>query len=122
MIDIERVFKKTLRQWGHNILLQRRLDDNMKYSSKVEKITTRRSSPRLRSAATTLQEQVEGLVEESDMLYYFESSVNPKSGDRIYEDYPKDNRNVYLVDQAIPVYGKYGKIAYWVVGASQENV
>ena len=122
MIDIEKVFKKTLRQWGHDILLQRRLDDNMKYSSKVEKITTRRSSPRLRSAASTLQEDVEGLVQSSDMLYYFESKINPKSGDRIYEDYPKDKRNVYLVDQAIPVYGKYGRIAYWVVGASQENV
>lgn len=121
MIDIERVFKKTLRQWGHDILLQRRLDDNMKYSSKVEQITTRRSSPALRSQAAVLDEDPEGLTVNSEMLYYFESKVNPKSGDRIYENYPT-GRQVFLIDEAIPVMGKFGRIAYWVAGATRESV
>jgi hypothetical protein len=121
MIDIERVFKKTLREWGHDILLQRRLNDSMKYASKVEKITTRRSSPALRSQANTLSEDIEGLTVNSEMLYYFESHINPKSGDRIYEDYPT-GRQVFLIDESVPVIGRFGKIAYWVVGATKESV
>lgn len=121
MIDIERTFKKTLRQWGHDILLQRRLTDNMKYSSRVEKVTTRRSSPALKAQANMLSEDPEGLTANSEMLYYFESNVNPKTGDRIYENYPT-GKQVFLIDQAVPVMGRYGRIAYWVVGATKESV
>ncbi len=54
------------------------------------------------------------------MIYYFEASANPKSGDRIYEEYPTGVQ-IYLIDQATPVKGRLGKIVYWVVGATRES-
>jgi hypothetical protein len=121
MIDIERVFRRTLRQWGHNILLQRRLNDDMKYSSKVEKITTRRSAPSSTLQSNTMNEDPEGLTVNSEMVYYFEANINPKSGDRIYENYPT-GQQVFLIDEAVAVMGRYGKIAYWVTGVTRESV
>jgi len=120
MIDPAKVFKSTLRQWGHDILLQRRLDDNMKYSSKVEKITTRRSAPSSGSQTNAMSEDAEGLTVNAEMIYYFESHVNPKSGDRIYENYPT-GQQIFLIDEAVPVMGKFGKVIYWVAGVTREG-
>jgi hypothetical protein len=120
MIDLERVFRRTLRQWGHDILLQRRINDDMKYSSKVEKVTTRRSAPSSGSQSNMMSEDPEGLTVNSEMIYYFESIVNPKSGDRIYENYPT-GQQVFLIDESVPVRGRYGKIVYWVTGVTREN-
>jgi hypothetical protein len=120
MIDPAKVFRNTLRQWGHDILLQRRLNSEMKYSSKVEKITTRRSAPFSGSQPNAMSEDPEGLTVNAEMIYYFEAQVNPKTGDRIYENYPT-GQQVFIIDEAVPVMGKFGKILYWIAGVTRES-
>lgn len=120
MIDPARTFRATLRQWGHNILLQRRLDDQMTYSSKLERITVRSHNPQLANQSNTMYENAEGLTVNAEMIYYFDSLSNPKSGDRIYEEYPTGTQ-VFMIDQATPVRGRLGKIIYWVAGATRED-
>jgi hypothetical protein len=120
MIDLARTFRNTLREWGHDILLQRRLNDDMLYSSKMERITVRSYNAQLTGQTNSLMENIEGLNVNSEMIYYFEASANPKSGDRIYEEYPTGVQ-IYLIDQATPVKGRLGKIVYWVVGATRES-
>lgn len=120
MIDPARTFKSTLRQWGHNILFQRRLDDNMTYSSKMERITVRSFSAQLYNQTNALAENIEGLTVNSEMIYYFDSPANPKTGDRIYEELPTGVQ-IFLIDQATGVRGRFGKIVYWIVGATRER-
>lgn len=123
MIDAKRVFRKILRDWGHDILYQRRLSDDFVYSDTLERITTRSMVAKTSAMATRLEEQVEGYVVNSDLIYYFEDWVEPKSGDRIYEegDGSLDDAIVYLIDSSYGVRGRHGKINYWIVGATKES-
>ena len=120
MIDSVATFRNTLKQWGHDILLQRRLNDNMLYSSRMERITVRSYNAQLTGQTNSLAENIEGLNVNSEMIYYFDSLANPKSGDRIYEEYPT-GLQIFLIDQSTPIKGRLGKIVYWVVGATRES-
>jgi hypothetical protein len=120
MIDLVKTFKATLKQWGHDILLQRRLDNNMLYSARLEKITVRSYNAQLNNQTNALAENIEGLTVNSEMIYYFDGLSNPKSGDRIYEEYPTGVQ-IFLIDQCTPVKGRLGKIVYWVAGATRER-
>lgn len=123
MINSKSVFKKILKEWGHDILLQRRLSDDGMYSDRFEKITTRYVTAASRYLASTKEERMEGLVVNSDRIYYFESIVNPKPGDRIYEESesPLEDYTLYLIEECYPVRGRYGNIDFWTVGATKEE-
>ncbi len=123
MINAKKVFKKILREWGHDILFQRRLSDDGLYSDRLEKITTRHVNAASRYLASTKEEQVEGLIINSDRVYYFEEHINPKSGDRIYEGSFSflENYVLYVLEECYPSRGKYGKVEYWICGASKEE-
>jgi hypothetical protein len=123
VIDAKRSFNKILREWGHDIYLQRILA-NGNHSSQFERITTRQVA---QSGAANYQSTVElqsGLYTNYDAVYYFQDTVFPKEGDRIYENYSlkaAKNYTMFLVDAASAVRGRMGKISYWVVGATREK-
>ncbi len=123
MINPKATFKKILKDWGHDILYQRRLSDDFVYSDILERITTRNYLPRNTALMQSMEEQKEGYLVNHDLVYFFESNVNPKSGDRIYEEsYDSlENSVTYLVDMAYPVRGKRGEINFWMVGATKES-
>jgi hypothetical protein len=123
MIDLKRTFRNTLKKWGHDVYIQRILP-NGNHSDEFERVTTRSVLQSGLTNATATEEREEGFDIKFDAVYYFEESVNPKEGDRIYEDYslkPDKNYTVYLVDTASPVRGRLGKINFWVAGATREK-
>jgi len=123
MIDPKKAFRKILREYGHDILLQRRVSDDFLYSTNLERLTTRHFFPSSEVLAQAQKEDNEGINTNVDLIFYFESEVNPKQGDRIYEESPSNinDPNVYLIDFAAPVRGRMGKIVYWTVGATRER-
>ena len=123
MIDLARTFRNTLREWGHDILLQRRLNDDMLYSSKMERITVRSYNAQLTGQTNSLMENIEGLNVNSEMIYYFEASANPKSGDRIYEELSSglESQILYVIEECYPVRGKQGKIEFWTVRSNKRK-
>lgn len=74
--------------------------------------------------SSLLKEASEGtMADVLEMIYYFDKTVNPRVGDRIYEnmqDHP-DGDIVYLIDSVIPMRGRRGLIDYWVAGATKEK-
>jgi len=124
MISISRAFKNVLKEWGHDVLIQRKLDDDFNYSSRFERVTTRHMYPANSDLVNLLKENSEGVAADAvEMIYYFEAKINPKTGDRIYENIDVDpsKTTIFLVDYAIPMRGRFGKIDYWVVGATKEK-
>jgi hypothetical protein len=123
MIDPKRAFKKILREWGHDVLLQRRLDDNFLYSDTFERVTTRHYFPSAEALAQVQREDNEGFNTNVDLIFYFEDSVRPKQGDRIYEesDININEPNIYMIDFAAPMRGRGGNVVFWTVGASRER-
>lgn len=122
MISLELTFKKLLQQWGYNVFIQRKMA-NGNYKETLEQVTTRSVFPGGLTNAKAMQEEQEGMALSSSTIYYFESSVNPGEGDRIYESFPTlGNKNtIYVIDTSSPMRGKNGKIIYWVTGATREK-
>jgi len=123
MIDLKKSFKKILRDWGHDVNVQRMLK-NGNYSQTLERYTTRHVGQTGTRNATSTEEGLEGINANYDMVYYFEAEVVPKEGDRIYEDLGMGIARaytVYRIDTSTPVRGKMGKIIYWIVGATREK-
>lgn len=122
MINAAKTFKKILREYGHDIIYQRRISDDFLYSDNFERITTRHFYPSSEALAQAQREDSEGINTNVDVIYYFEESVYPKQGDRIYEESFSNvnNPNVFLIDYAAPVRGRMGKIVYWIAGATRE--
>lgn len=123
MIRAEKTFHKILREYGYNILLQRRVSNDFLYSETLERYTTRSRIPRVSELSHAQDEANEGVTADVDLIFYFEANVNPKQGDRIYEENPSaiENSNIYLIDYAMAIRGRLGKIVYWIVGASKER-
>lgn len=123
MIDAKRSFDKILKEYGHDILLQRRTTNDFQYSPNLERYTTRYYYPRTSSLMHSQEESIEGIASNSDLVYFFQSEVKPKPGDRIYEnsEIPGEEAEIYLIDTSFPVRGRLGKIVYWAVGASKES-
>lgn len=123
MINAKKVFRQILREWGHDVLLQRRLSNDNIFSDKLERITTRHSTTASRYFSSAKQEDKEGIKINSDRVYYFESEVNPKSGDRIYEGSFSNLQDyiLYVLEECYPVRGRYGKVDYWMCGATKEE-
>lgn len=123
MINLKRSFRKILREYGHDVLLQRRISNEFEYSKELERFTTRYFYPRTSSLMYAQQQNLEGFLSNTDLVYYFEEEVMPKKGDRIYEDFGNgtENAQIYLVDTAIPMRGRLGQVIYWAVGVSRES-
>lgn len=122
MIDAKRIFEKILREWGHDIFLQRRLSDDFVYNDVLERHTTRSVLARSFALANAKEEVPEGVITNSELVYYFKKEVNPKPGDRIYEESYNslDDAVIYVIDNSYGVRGKRGEINYWIVGATKE--
>jgi hypothetical protein len=123
MIDLKKNFRKILREWGHDVSIQRKLK-NGNYSQTLEKYTTRHVGQTGTRNATSAQEGLEGINANYDMVYYFEAEVAPREGDRIYEDLGMGivrDYTIYTIDISTPVRGRMGKIVYWIVGATREK-
>jgi hypothetical protein len=123
MIDIKRSFKKILREWGHDVYIQRVLS-NGNHANQFERVTTRQVGQSGISNANASQEFPEGLYTNYDAVYYFEDHVYPKEGDRIYENFSlkaSKNYSLFRMDAVTAVRGRQGKINYWVVGATREK-
>lgn len=128
MTDIRKSIKGLIRDYGHNILLQRRLPDLIdsphptpRFSQKLERHTVRHMYPRVNALGQITEERMEGLVQSVDMIYYFLHSANPTEGDRIYEkdDRFPDKSTVWLIDYALPMRGRSGRIEYWICGCTR---
>lgn len=138
--DLRRVFGKIMKDWGHDVMLQRRvikaqattgyaLAPNDGFETNLERWTVRHTYPRQTALAKQMRSVPEGITIDSDLLYYFPWNSYPKDGDRIYEmddRYKKTPQAqhfsaIYLVDYAIPLRGKGGRIEYWVVGCTRES-
>jgi len=122
MINLEKVFKKTLSSWGHDVYIQR-IMANGNYKNSLEKVTTRNIYAAGNTNAQLSQELEEGIAANSEVVYFFEASVNPKEGDRIYEKLPNNfnQQTIYTIDACSPRRGRGGKIVYWTVGATKEK-
>lgn len=122
MINLEKSFLNILKKWGYDVFIQRK-KPNGNYEENLQKVTTRSVFPRGRFLAKETDEEPEGILTNSDVVYYFEGSVNPGEGDRIYEMIPNASSKytIYLIDTSAPIRGKGGKIIYWTVGATREK-
>lgn len=123
MINEFRSFRKILREWGHDIFLQRILP-NGNYSENLEKITTRQVGQSGMINTDSMSQNEEGINVIYDAVYYFEAKVNPKEGDRIYEDISsKNHRNysMYVIQAASLNRGRNGKNVFWSVGVKREK-
>lgn len=123
MIDIKRTFRKILREWGHDVHIQRILP-NGNHNNQFELVTTRQVGQSGVTNANSTQENDEGILTGYDAVYYFEDTIYPKEGDRIYENYSgKTIRNytMFRIDAVTAARGRQGKINYWIVGATREK-
>lgn len=122
MIDAKRMFEKILREWGHDVFLQRRLSDDFVYSDTLERHTTRSVYSKSFALTNAKEEVPEGVITNSELVYYFKKEVNPKPGDRLYEESYNslEDTIIYIIDDSYGVRGKRGEINYWIVGATKE--
>lgn len=107
-----------LKEWGHNVILQRRVDDE--FVNTLERHTVRHMYPANRGLPQVAEEEPEGIVHNADMIYYFRYDANPAEGDRIYEEDP-NGKTTWLIDYSLPMRGRGGQIVYWVAGVTREN-
>lgn len=130
VIDLRRTVDRILSQTGHQILLQRRsLQDTDNphpkkiWSNTLEKHTVRHRYGRNAGLEQVQQVEIEGQIHNVDMIYYFRWNSSPREGDRIYEmDERFENKlATLLIDYALPMRGKGGRIEYFVAGASRED-
>jgi hypothetical protein len=67
------------------------------------------------------QENIEGIVNSAERVYYFKFDVEPRERDRIYEYDPRltKNQTVWTIDQAVPMRGAGGEVVYHAAGVSR---
>lgn len=123
-------FDRVLKFYGHDILLQKRIQDtdldSAEFDNILERHTVRHMLPATRALPATRQEKKEGVLSTSERIYYFRYSADPFEGDRIYEYdistvRTEDKRITFIIDQALPMRGEGGTIVYWMVGATRET-
>ena len=123
MIDEKRSFRKIIKEWGHDVYLQRILA-NGNHSDSFERVTTRHVNPSGITNAAAMKDNLDGLFTRYDSVYYFEADVNPKEGDRIYENFSMKKTkdfSMFRINAVSANRGKYGKIIFWTVGVSREK-
>lgn len=133
MANLDYAINWILRTHGHDILLQRRDPSGVEFQNRLEKHTVRHMYPNTRGLAGILQYQPEGRVHVVDMIYFFLPNARPKEGDRIYERDPRfsdhvadggkfnDGQTLWLLDYALPMRGRNGKIVFYAAGVTRES-
>lgn len=122
-------FDHIIKAYGHDILLQKRIQNSTEtnkaeYQTKFERHTVRHMVPATRGLPTLLQDKMEGLVASSERIYFFRKNAYPYTGDRIYEYDDAEKRigqSVWVIDESLPMRGAGGQVIYWLVGATQER-
>lgn len=120
-------FDRIIKNYGHNIYLQRRLSDGS-YKDSLEIHTVRFSLGTSRGLPDIRQEATEGILNSSKRIYHFRYDAEPFENDRIYEVEPTrtkaenslaSGRLIFIVDTVAPMYGIGGNLVYWQVGATR---
>jgi hypothetical protein len=113
-MDLATDFTAILIRYGHNVYVQRRksaeetgpyrLVDGGRYEAYVEKFTTYRRFP-TRDAKDAMIVPA-GILDDSDVIFYFQPEAGVKSADLISEDSPHERteRETYRVEKAVPFY------------------
>jgi len=125
MPDLRRRMERILRDYGHNIYLQRRTGDSSvtgeaSYANGFERHTVRNMIPSSVGMARAAQEAMEGRIVDVDVVYYFQWDANPLEGDRIHEVDPRGHL-VFDIDYSYPHRGNGGRIEYWACGATKTS-
>jgi len=129
MTDVRASFLAIQQRYGHNIYLQRReneytsISTDAEYSKTLETYTVRHMHPGSSVLPGISKEVMEGIIHDSEMIYFFQHDANPSSGDRIYENielYPS-SLSTFLIDKSIPMRAYRGRIEFWACGVSQEG-
>lgn len=123
MTSTKKAFENTLKNWGHDILLQRILE-NGNHSEKMEKVTVRSVGQNGLSNTRSKNEEEEGLTIDYDAIYYMEGKINPKEGDRIYEGFSGKvgkKYTMFSIEAVTPNRGRFGEILFWTVGTTREK-
>lgn len=123
MAKLRRVLDKVLRDWGHDIILQRASSEEWVWTGEYERHTVRSMYPAVRGLPQVAEERKEGLVHNVDMIYYFRRDACPREMDRIYERderYP-NGQTTWLIDYALAMRGKGGLVDYYICGVTREN-
>ena len=139
MKDLRIVFNHIIKEWGTNVLLQRRIhrtgeglysqtlpdpNDQRYWSPKLEKHTVRIAfAGRKLSLSDTMEARPEGWIHTIPILFYFSHDAKPAESDRIYvqDDRFPNNLTTFIVTYAQAEYGRYGKIAFYEVGTIRET-
>jgi hypothetical protein len=120
-------FDLILKDYGHDIYLQRvdQTKENnaqtIAYEDELEIHTVRFSVTANRALPGIRREDIEGIINTNERIYYFRYDANPFDNDRIYEieNNPKDKQSVWIIDGVVPMYGIGGNLIYWVAGATR---
>lgn len=123
-------FDKILKQYGHDVYLNRRIrsdgHDQGSYSDVLEIHTVRHI---LTFGLTSQDEAMEGILNTSERFYWFRLNAQPLEGDRIYEAEPdlridktipqQIDQTVWVIEAVIPNRGLNGEIDFYKVGVSR---
>ena len=139
MKDLRTVFSQLVREWGVDVLLQRRIyrtgegiysqpepdpNDQRYWSPQLERYTVRTTfAGRKLSLSDTMEARPEGWIHTIPILFYFPWDASPAEGDRIYlqnERFP-NKLTTFIVTYASAEYGRFGKIAFFTCGTIRET-
>ena len=125
-VDERAYFDRILRDWGHDVLLQRR-DSQDDYSDKFERHTVRSSIATALTLFRGMEFPPEGETTDHGLIFYFRHNAKPRSGDRIYNtdlreaDTEWNGWQIFEVTDVYPVRGRLGRIAYYAVRAERRR-
>lgn len=127
-MNLRNVVDQLLKQWGHDILLQRRVnpwtEERAVFTRQLERHTTRKMHSSSTYLASLRDEQFEGVLADLDLVYWFRWDVNPTQGDRIYDNITNgvpENQEIYVIDKAVPLKGHHGRVEFWACGCTQKK-
>lgn len=130
MANLDYAINWILRTHGHDVILQRRNPSGVDFVDRLEKHTVRHMYPNTRGLAGILQHQSEAQIHVVDMIYFFLPNARPREGDRIYELDSRfeghvgpsgSGQTTWLLDYALPLRGRGGKITFWTAGVTREE-
>jgi len=130
MANLKRALNEILRDWGHDVFLQRKDPSGSGWQNVLERHTVRHTYPSVRGIPQIMSERSEGLVHAVDLVYYFRPEASPREGDRIYEHDPRykghvgpsgSGQTTWLIDYALAMRGYGGKIEFWTIGCTREE-
>lgn len=127
MANLRATMDGILKEYGYNILLQKRVNistsESKEYSGNLERHTVRSMLPGSAGLTDIAQELDAGVARDAEMVYYFRYTANPDEGDRIYDNYGRSENDyvVFTIDWAVPMRGKKGRIEFWTVGVTREK-